>query len=53
MAKQYPKELKERAVRLVPETRDQYRTESAAIRSIGAKLGAGRQARSRPFPLRT
>ncbi|MFJ8019302.1 transposase [Streptomyces sp. NPDC096311] len=38
MAKQYPKELKERAVRLVLETRDQYKTESAAIRSIGAKL---------------
>ncbi|MCX4775154.1 IS3 family transposase [Streptomyces sp. NBC_01285] len=41
MAKQYPKELKERAVRLVLETRDQYKTESAAIRSIGAKLDIG------------
>ncbi|MFD4759498.1 transposase [Streptomyces sp. NPDC058439] len=41
MAKQYPKELKERAMRLVLETRAQYKTESAAIRSIGAKLGIG------------
>ncbi|MET7354110.1 transposase [Streptomyces mirabilis] len=41
MAKQYPKELKERAVRLVLETRDQYKTGSAAIRSIGAKLDIG------------
>ncbi|MDJ0347669.1 IS3 family transposase, partial [Streptomyces sp. H10-C2] len=41
MAKQYPKELKERAVRRVLETRDQYKTESAAIRSIGAKLDIG------------
>ncbi|WP_326793876.1 IS3 family transposase (plasmid) [Streptomyces sp. NBC_00841] len=41
MAKQYPKELKERAVRLVLETREQYKTESAAIRSIGAKLDIG------------
>lgn len=39
MTKQYPKELKERAVRLVLETRDRYKTESAAIRSIGAKPG--------------
>ncbi|MER5699002.1 transposase [Streptomyces mirabilis] len=41
MAEQYPKELRERAVRLVLETRDQYKTESAAIRSIGAKLDIG------------
>ncbi|MER5360120.1 IS3 family transposase [Streptomyces sp. NPDC002785] len=41
MAKQYPKQLKERAVRLILETRDQYKTESAAIRSIGAKLDVG------------
>ncbi len=41
MAKQYPKELKERAVRLVLETRDQYKTESAVIRSISAKLDIG------------
>lgn len=35
MAKQYAKVLKERAVRLVLATRDQHKTESAAIRSIG------------------
>jgi transposase len=37
--KQYPKELRERAVRLVAEHRDEYETEYAAIRSIAAKLG--------------
>jgi len=37
--KQYPRELRERAVRLVAEHRDQYETEYAAIRSIAAKLG--------------
>lgn len=36
MPKQYPRELKERAVRLVAEHRDQYETEYAAIRSIAA-----------------
>lgn len=41
MTKQYPQELERRAVRLVLKTRDQYRTESAASRSIGAKLGIG------------
>ena len=39
MPKQYPRELRERAVRLVAEHRDQYETEYAAIRSIAAKLG--------------
>jgi len=39
MPKQYPRELRERAVRLVAERRDQYETEYAAIRSIAAKLG--------------
>ena len=39
MPKQYPRELRERAVRLVAENRDQYETEYAAIRSIAAKLG--------------
>jgi transposase len=37
--KQYPRELRDRAVRLVAEHRDQYETEYAAIRSIAAKLG--------------
>jgi transposase len=39
MPKQYPRELRERAVRLVAEHREQYETEYAAIRSIAAKLG--------------
>jgi transposase len=39
MPKQYPRELRERAVRLVAEHRDEYQTEYAAIRSIAAKLG--------------
>jgi transposase len=37
--KQYPSELRERAVRLVAEHRGEYETEYAAIRSIAAKLG--------------
>jgi transposase len=41
MPKQYPSEVRERAVRLVMETRDQYKTEYEAIRSIGAKLDVG------------
>ena len=39
MPKQYPRELRERAVRLVIEHRAEYETEYAAIRSIAAKLG--------------
>ncbi len=39
MPKQYPRELRERAVRLVIEHRSEYETEYAAIRSIAAKLG--------------
>lgn len=39
MPKQYPRELRERAVRLVAEHRGEYETEYAAIRSIAAKLG--------------
>jgi transposase len=39
MPKQYPTELRQRAVRLVMEQRDQYQTEYEAIRSIAAKLG--------------
>jgi transposase len=37
--KQYPRELRERAVRLVAEHCGEYETEYAAIRSIAAKLG--------------
>ena len=39
MPKQYPVELRQRAVRLVAEQRDQYQSEYEAIRSIAAKLG--------------
>jgi transposase len=38
MPKQYPTELRQRAVRLVAEQRDQYQSEYGAIRSIAAKL---------------
>jgi transposase len=41
MSKQYPKELRDRAVRLVVEQRGQYESEYEAIRSIAAKLGIG------------
>jgi transposase len=37
----YPKELRERAIRLVLETSKEYPTEYEAIRSIAAKLGIG------------
>ena len=39
MPKQYPSEVRQRAVRLVAEQRDQYQSEYEAIRSIAAKLG--------------
>lgn len=39
MPKQYPRELRERAVRLVAEHRGDYETEYAAIKSVAAKLG--------------
>ncbi len=39
MSKRYPRELRERAVRLVAEHRGEYATEYAAIRSVAAKLG--------------
>src|SRR3954462_15899291 len=38
---QYPRELRERAVRLVLESRDQYESEWAAMQSIAAKVGIG------------
>ena len=37
----YPPELKERAVRLVFESKDEYPSEFEAIRSIAGKLGIG------------
>lgn len=39
--KRHPQELRDRAVRLVPETRDQYPSLNQATHSIGAKLGVG------------
>jgi|SRR5689334_22091632 len=39
MPKQYPSELRQRAVRLVMQQRDQYQSEYEAITSIAAKLG--------------
>jgi transposase len=41
MSKQYPKELRDRAVRLVVEQRGEYESGYEAIRSIAAKLGIG------------
>ena len=37
----YPQELRERAVRLVFESKDEYPSEFEAIRSIAGKLGIG------------
>ena len=42
--KQYPEEMRERAVRLVQEHRQEYRSEWAAIVSISGKLGMGTEA---------
>jgi transposase len=39
MPKQYPTEVRQRAVRLVIEQRDQYESEYAAITAIATKLG--------------
>ena len=41
MSKSYPQDLRDRAVRLALETKDQYPSEHAAIKSIAAKLGIG------------
>ena len=41
VTQRYPQELKDRAVRLVAESRDQYESEWKAIGSIAAKLGIG------------
>src|SRR3954464_7466754 len=37
----YPRELRERAVRMVAETRSEYPSEFAAIGSVARKLGVG------------
>ncbi|HEU5425330.1 MAG TPA: transposase [Actinocrinis sp.] len=39
MSKPYPQDLRDRAVRLVRETKSQYPSENQAIVSIAAKLG--------------
>lgn len=39
--RQYPKEIRERAVRLVLESSDEYESQWAAMASIAAKLGIG------------
>lgn len=41
-SRKYPAELRERAVRMVAEVRDQYSSEWAAIESVAAKLGIAR-----------
>ena len=41
MTQRYPQELKDRAVRLVAESCDQYESEWKAIESVAAKLGIG------------
>lgn len=40
----YPKAVKGRAVRLVPEKRDQHPSEWAAITSVAEELGCGTEA---------
>ncbi|MBU8820689.1 IS3 family transposase [Mycolicibacterium goodii] len=40
-SRKYPAELREPAVRMVAEVRDQYASEWAAIESVAAKLGIG------------
>lgn len=39
--KRYPPELRERAVRMVAEVRDEYKSEWSAIESVADKLGIG------------
>ena len=41
MPKQYPRDFRERAVRLVNETRSDHETESSAIGQVAARLGVG------------
>jgi transposase len=41
MNQRYPQELKDRAVRLVAESRDDYESEWKAIESVATKLGIG------------
>ncbi|WP_460764161.1 transposase, partial [Nocardiopsis oceani] len=39
--KRYPTELRERAVRLVQQSRGDYASTSAAVKAVAAKLGVG------------
>ena len=39
----YPRELRERAVRMVIESKGDYPSEFEAIRSVASKLGSGRR----------
>jgi len=48
-SQRYPQELRERAVRLVSEVRDQYDSEWAAIESVATKLGIGSSATLRKW----
>lgn len=41
MPKQYPRDFRERAVRLVIETRSDHDTEWSAIRQVATRLGVG------------
>jgi transposase len=41
MSHRYPQELRERAIRLVCDSRDQYESEWKAIESVATKLGIG------------
>jgi transposase len=41
MSHRYPQELRERAIRLVYDSRDQYESEWKAIESVATKLGIG------------
>ncbi|GAB3748037.1 transposase [Nocardiopsis nanhaiensis] len=41
MSKRYPTELRERAVRLVQQSRGDYASTSAAVKAVAAKLGVG------------
>jgi transposase len=41
MSKRYPREVRERAVRLAVEHRGEYESEAAAIRSVAARCGVG------------
>jgi transposase len=44
MPKQYPEDFRDRAVRLVSESREEHDTEWAAIQSLAARMGASAEA---------